>query len=81
MVIGLEVDEAVVQVEPLFIEYWYDVIDEPPVAPAVKPTESSASPAVIEEMLGALGVVRGVDVLPEVTAVPVPATFTALTRT
>ena len=47
----------------------------------MKPTESSRSPATIDEMLGALGVVRGVDVLPEVTAVPVPATFTALTRT
>jgi hypothetical protein len=32
-------------------------------------------------MLGAFGVVLGVDVVPEATAVPVPATFTALTRT
>ena len=57
------------------------MIADPPSAPAVNPTESSVSPAVIDEILGALGVVRGVDVLPEVTAVPVPATFTALTRT
>ena len=40
MVIGLEVPAAVVQVDPPLIEYWYPVITEPPVAPAVNETES-----------------------------------------
>ncbi len=40
IVIGLDVPDAVVHVEPPLIEYWYPVIDEPPVAPAVNATDS-----------------------------------------
>ena len=40
MVIGLEVPAAVVQVDPPLTEYWYPVIADPPVAPAVNETES-----------------------------------------
>lgn len=81
IVIGLVEVDAVDHDDPPFVEYWYDVIAEPPFDPAVKRTDSDESSATIEEMLGALGVVLGVEVDADVAADPVPATLTALTRT
>jgi hypothetical protein len=51
---------------------------EPPSEPAVNATESDVFDAMIDEMVGALGVVDGVTE-PDVYVDPVPTLFVALT--
>ena len=81
MTIGDVLPDAVCHDEPPFVEYWYDVIEEPPFAPAVNATESDPLPGVMTPRVGAEGTVRGVVVDADVANVPVPAAFTAATWT
>jgi hypothetical protein len=48
------------QVVPLFVEYWYFVIAEPPSEPAVKAIDAEALLGVATNEVGAAGVVTGV---------------------
>ena len=52
---------------------------EPPVAPAVKATDNCAFPAVIPEIVGALGVVAGVTLLESLLETLFPTLFVAIT--
>lgn len=52
----------------------------PPLSPAAKFTDNCALPVVIEEIVGALGTVRGVEPADCNEYEPVPAIFTAATR-
>src|SRR5437763_16976931 len=65
MTIGLAVVPVVrvLNVTPASVEYWYVVIAEPPVLPAVKATDSCWLLGVIASIVGAAGVVRGVSVV------------------
>jgi hypothetical protein len=55
-------------------------ITVPPASPAVKFTDNCALSVLIDEIVGALGTVRGVDPDDGVEYDPVPAMFTAATR-
>ena len=71
---------ASIQFVPPSVEYWYFVIAEPPVEPAVKAIDAEPLPGVATSDVGAAGVVTGVtDTAADET--PLPTAFTARSRT
>ena len=60
MVSGEVETAAVRHVDPLSVEYWYELIAAPPFEPGIKLAKRYLSPLTISRFVGAEGVVAGV---------------------
>ena len=60
MVSGEVMAEAVRHVDPLSVEYWYELIAAPPLEPGTKLASRYLSPLTTSKFVGAEGVVAGV---------------------
>ena len=69
-------DERVTQVVPLLREYWYEVIDRPPVIGATKVTVAAVDVVTTARITVFSGVVKGTDVV-AIEDVPAPTMFRA----
>ena len=58
---GEVVAEAVRHVDPLSVEYWYELIAAPPFEPGTKLAKRYLSPLTISKFVGADGLVAGVN--------------------
>jgi len=78
MVSGEVVAEAVLQVDPLSVEYWYELIAAPPLEPGMKFAKRYLSPFTTSKFVGADGVVAGVPAT-SADAEPLPTKLRART--
>ena len=77
---GEVVAEAVRHVDPLSVEYWYELIAAPPFEPGTKLAKRYLSPLTISRFVGADGLVAGV-VATSADAEPLPTKLIARTWT
>ena len=80
MVSGEVVAEAVRHVDPLSVEYWYELIAAPPFEPGIKLAKRYLSPLTTSKFVGAEGVVAGVPAT-SADAEPLPTKLIARTCT